>query len=208
MNAKKYPTIEEAKKIWQEGVEYRRKYFPNKPLSDEYAFHTYGVAETAQKIAKKIKSLNSEKAYVLGLLHDYGKRIREKEEGRFHGQEGYEAMMLMGYNDVAKICLTHTFPDKNFDIKTFGYREDWMLWVKDKLKHIEYDDYDRLIQLCDKFFEEKDITTIEKRVEGIVKRYGLSLVHKERLLNEGKVLKDYFDKLCEIDIYKLIGIKN
>ena len=68
-----YPNKAEALKIWQEGLDYRIKNY-DFPVADEYVFHTKGIAESCEKIAKLIPDVNTEKAYVLGLLHDYGKK--------------------------------------------------------------------------------------------------------------------------------------
>ncbi len=107
-------------------------------------------------IAIKTKILNPEKAFVLGLLHDYGKRISERKANIFHGIEGYNAMLSFGYPDVAKICLTHTFQNENFNEKTLGYPSDWMIEAKKILSVLAYDDYDRLIQFCDKLSDGND----------------------------------------------------
>lgn len=202
--SKDYPTIEEAEKILHEGAEYKEQMFNCD--STPYISHPRGVADAAMKIASKTAYLNPEKAYVFGLLHDYGHRIIEKKVNRFHGQEGYDEMMKMNFPAVAKICLTHTFPDKNFNPSDMGYPVDWMLWAQEKLKDIEYDDYDRLIQLCDKFYEEGTKTSIEERVKGISSRYKLSKHQKERLLQEGLDLKLYFDKLCNKNVYEILGV--
>ncbi len=39
--------------------------------------HSIVVAECAYKIAKKCPDMNAEKAYILGLLHDIGRRYTE-----------------------------------------------------------------------------------------------------------------------------------
>ena len=88
-----------------------------------------------------------------------------------------------------------------------GYPEEWMLWAKDELKNIVYDDYDRLIQLCDKFFEMGDMVSLEQRTQGIVSRYNLPLSRQEKLLKEGLTLKQYFDSLCGRDVYDIFDIK-
>ena len=83
---KKYPNIRNAEKIWREGIKYRELNFDFNE-KDVYIFHSRGVAYCCQEIAKKTKELDEDKAYVLGLLHDYGKRQPEKLTGRFHGLE-------------------------------------------------------------------------------------------------------------------------
>ncbi len=206
-----FPTLKEAEEIWFEGIRYRQENPEIKPLSlyieEEYKFHTRGVAAAAKKIASRTVSLNPEKAYILGLLHDYGKKKDEKAQQIFHGRLGYEEMLERGFPEVARICLTHTFPSKDFDDKDFWYPQEWKDWLREELKPIEYDDYDRLIQLCDKFFEGMTMISIEKRMQKICERYGLSEDTYLVLVSEGLVLKEYFDRLCGEDVYVILGIE-
>lgn len=201
------PTRSEALKIWEKGICDRCQKPYGFPFEDEYRFHTLGVAKAAEAIAAHIEGMDCDKAYVLGLLHDYGKRISERTEGRFHGREGYEAMQEMGYPEVAKICLTHTFPNKNFSEDEFSYPQDWQDWSRKTLSELEYNDYDYLIALCDKFFEGMSMVSIAKRVKGIVQRYGLA-PSQEKILIEGAMrLKEYFDRKTGCDIYDILGIE-
>ncbi len=201
-----YPCLEYAIKLWEAGIEYRKSRYYGFDIENEYRFHTQGVASAAHKIAERTPHLNPEKAYILGLLHDYGKRISEKEENYFHGREGYEQMNKLGYYEVAKICLTHSFFDKNFDYNDMTYPLEWMKWAKNELKAFEYDDYDHLICLCDKFFEGLSIVTIEERVKGIVKRYKINERQEKIFKEKSFEIKKYFDKIINDDVYKILNI--
>ncbi len=203
-----YPHKETALKIWEQGIIYRLSRPYGFTFENEYRFHTMGVASAAEKIARHIPSMNAEKAFVLGLLHDYGKRINERIENRFHGQEGYEQMMAMGYPDVAKICLTHTFFQPDFNDNEYTYPQEWKNWARKMLKNITYDDYDYLICLCDKFFEGLSIVSISNRVKGIVNRYRLGKIEEECLFNQSIELKKYFDKKTGQDIYQILNIED
>ncbi len=203
---KNYPTIQEAKIIWQNGIDFRLSHSEFSNLN-EYIFHTQGVASAAEKIAEKTMFLNPEKAYVCGLLHDYGKKYDEFKELKFHPQIGYEEFTDMGYFDVARTCLSHSFPYKDFDNNDYKmYLPQWLNWAKDKLKNYQYDDYDRLIQLCDLFFEGMNMVSMEDRFQGIARRYNLS-PHNQSLQKRAAINnKMYFDKLCRQDIYEILGI--
>ncbi|MBR1648392.1 MAG: HD domain-containing protein [Alphaproteobacteria bacterium] len=205
---KGYPDRQEAFKIWEDGIAFRRDSQYGFDYENEYRFHTLGVAKAASKIASRIPGMDEEEAYILGLLHDYGKKINEKKEGIFHGRVGYEELLKMGYGEAAQICLTHTFPIKNFDDSEYSYPQDWKDWLHKALALIEYSDYDYLIALCDKFFEGLSMVSIEKRVAGIKKRYNLDDKQAETLLDESLRLKDYFDKKTGCDIYDILGIKD
>ncbi len=203
----KIPDLVTAEKLWHAVILNRlSKPYPFNDR-DAYVFHTRGVARFAKTIAEKIPELDTQKAYILGLLHDYGKRINESEEKRFHGQEGYEEMTALGYDDVARICLTHTFHIKDFSDEEYNYSAGWLCWAKEKLKLLTYNDYDRLIQLCDMLTEGFNFVTIEQRAEGIAGRYHLTDKQKQNLISDTLPLKQHFDNLCGEDIYTLLQIK-
>lgn len=166
------------------------------------------MAEAAQKIASKTPYLNSEKAYALGLLHDYGKKYNENITGKFHAQTGYEDLLKLGYDECARICLTHSFPNKNFHNKYYAsYKPEWLEWAHTKLEEIEkYDDYDRLIQLCDMFFEGMSKVRFEERFAGIRKRYDLGKEQTAEQEEYTKKNKAYFNELCREDVYKILNI--
>ena len=160
----------------------------------------------ARKIAEKCDNLDSHTAYVFGLLHDIGRR--EGITDMKHIIDGYNFMKSMGYNDNARICLTHSFPLKN--IKSYTGQNDCTeeetKFITDFLTNTEYNDYDKLIQLCDALSLPQGATYIEKRLVDVTLRRGFNdlTIPKWKSFFE---LKDYFDKKTGIDIYKLIGVK-
>ncbi len=72
--------------------------------------HSRVVAHCAEKIAEECDDMNSDKAYILGLLHDIGRKFGIRHLG--HVSDGYSYMISLGYDEVAKICLTEAV--KNF----------------------------------------------------------------------------------------------
>lgn len=68
--------------------------------------HSRTVAHCAEKIAS-YSGMDPEKAYVLGLLHDIGRRFGKRHLG--HVSDGYSYMMSLGYDEAARICLPHSF---------------------------------------------------------------------------------------------------
>ncbi len=202
-----YPSLEQAYKIWREGYEYRcaTTCFETK---DEYIFHTKGVAEAARIIAMATNDMDVEKAYILGLLHDYGKKYDERKEKIFHGRRGYEELKAMGYTTSARICLTHTFPCKEFKNEDYiSYPSSCLSWVHEELATIEYDDYDRLIQLCDMFFEGMQKVDFKSRFKGIIGRYNLPERLFDILMKNALSLRSYFENKTEQDIYQLLNIR-
>ena len=207
------PSREEAERLWQDGIDYRCRYYGfldygGNEIKDEYIFHTRSVAQTASKIAAAV-NLNSEKAYILGLLHDCGRRVDEFRGGRFHAVEGFDMMMKLGYAEVARICISHSFPQPDFDIKNYPkFSKADLLYAKKILNNMVYDDYDYLIQFCDLLFEGLNMVGINTRVRGIMRRYGLPFQNVSALWENGRRLKKYFDDKLGKDIYDFLGIKD
>mgnify|MGYP002757014849 CR=1 FL=1 len=73
--------------------------------------HCRVAAYCAMKIASHIPEMDCNKAYVLALLHDIGRRFGKRHLG--HVYDGYNYMMDLGYDEVAKVCLTHSFDNLN-----------------------------------------------------------------------------------------------
>lgn len=202
-----YPSLAEAQRIWAEGLEYRKNNDGISPqIEKEYRIHSRGVASFAAILAEHVPELDANKAYILGLLHDYGKRIDESYKRNFHAREGYDAMMELGYTDVARICLTHSFPTADFKDADYGYPQDWLDWARAKLQNVVYDDYDKLVQLCDMFFEGENVVSFQNRIAGIQRRYNLKAEQLQDLYDNAENLKTYFDGKCGQDIYKLLNI--
>lgn len=167
--------------------------------------HSKTVALCAKKIAEHCDNLDDDIAYVFGLLHDIG-RCEGVTDMR-HILDGYHFMTSLGYDDCARICLTHSFPYKN--IRSYNGQNDCTVeeteFIKCFLDNTKYDDYDRLIQLCDALALPDGATYIEKRLVDVVMRRGFNdlTIPKWRAFLD---LKDYFDKKTGTDIYKLIGV--
>lgn len=201
------PSMKEAMQLWQDGIKYRLEHFefPNK---DEYIFHTQGIAFHARLLASYIPGLNQEHAYICGLLHDYGKKYNEREIRSFHGLLGYKELSAMGYSLPARICLSHTFAQRDFDFVDYpSYPLADLQECKKILSDIEYDDYDRLIQFIDLLFEGLSMTTYQIRIRAIQKRYQLGSEVVGNLLNIGDTLKTHFDQCCGKDVYQILGLK-
>ena len=165
--------------------------------------HSLVSGENARRIAEKVPGMDPEKAYVLGLLHDIGRR--EGVTGMRHLIDGYDYMMSINQPEVAIICLTHSFAAKN--VEYFEGKHDCTPeqkeFIRSFLETHEYDDYDKLIQLCDAVSLPEGACIMEKRFVDVALRYGVRdyTVSRWRGYLE---LKKYFDMLCGCDIYDLL----
>ena len=138
-----------------------------------WADHCRPAAECAEKIARNCSGLDPEKAYIIGLLHDIGRRIETGTHFK-HIVDGYECMMEYGYDEVARVCMTHSFQIKNIEsyIGKIDVPEEKSEMVRTFLNHIELDDYDLLMQSHsrkDRFPWKKDFVISKKDMAVIPK---------------------------------------
>lgn len=193
----KVPTVAEAEKLLDEA---------EKLNADLWVEHNKTAGFCARAIAEKCDNLNPDYAYVLGLLHDIGRR--EGVTDMKHIIDGYRFMLSLGYNDSARICLTHSFPYKN--INSYNGKNDCTeeetKFIRSFIENTEYDDYDRLIQLCDAISFSNGPTFLEKRFVDVVMRRGFNdyTVQKWKAFFE---LKEYFDSKAQTDIYKIVNVR-
>lgn len=165
--------------------------------------HSLVSADNARRIAEKVPGMNPTKAYIFGLLHDIGRRAGVT--GMRHLIDGYDYMMSLKEPEIAVICLTHSFAAKN--IEYFEGKHDCTPeqkgFIKDFLEHHEYDDYDKLIQLCDAISLPEGPCIMEKRFVDVALRHGIRDYTTTRW-RAYLDLKKYFDSLCGCDIYTLL----
>lgn len=98
------PTREEALKLIRDGLLFN---------PGPWGKHCLTAAHCAEKIASACGDMDVEKAYILGLLHDIGRKFGVRHLG--HVYDGYVYMKSLGYDEVAKICLTHSFNNHTID---------------------------------------------------------------------------------------------
>lgn len=151
--------------------------------------HSFNTAKCAQKIALKHPALDPEKAYVMGLLHDIGRR--EGISGLAHVWDGYTYLKELGYDSCARIALTHSFCLKKLTeyVGKFDVSQACQNEMQQMLDSIVYDDYDRLIQLCDAMAMADKITTVEERMNDVKRRYGS---YPQEKWDKNLELRDYF----------------
>ena len=165
--------------------------------------HSHRVAEAAQRIAAYHPNLDQERAYVLGLLHDIGRRFGVR--GMQHTIDGYRFLSSLGYAHAARICLTHSYPDQQLVHGADpwdGSAEDLHV-IEHFLFEIDYDDYDRLIQLCDSICLPHGFCLMEKRLVEVVFRYGVNEYTLPRWRGYMRVKEDIEAKIGR-SIYTLL----
>jgi len=165
--------------------------------------HSKFVAEGAKLIAEHHSDLDPDAAYILGLLHDIGRRCGVTSMR--HVIDGYNFLRDEGYEGAARICMTHSFPvkDSRMVFGAWDCSADELKLVDDYLASIEYDDYDRLLQLCDTLALPSGFCLMEKRFVDVALRYGVS-EHTPPKWKKYLELKDYFDQKIGGSIYSVL----
>lgn len=193
MNTSTFPTREEAENL----LVWAGESNPG-PWTD----HSKVTARAAECIAKEC-GLDSHRAYVSGLLHDIGRY--EGVRGVHHIYAGYELMMQKGYREIAEICLSHSFPYQIFEAYGGGAidcNDEELSVIRSFLSEKVYNDYDKLIQLCDALCIAEGVCIMEVRMINVIRRYGFT-EHTQQKLNTVFSIKEHFDKLCGKNIYDL-----
>ena len=139
------PTREEALKLIRDGLLFN---------PGPWGKHCLTAAHCAEKIASACGEMDVEKAYILGLLHDIGRK--------------------------------------------FDVTDEELTIIKTELAKTIYDEYDRLIQLCDCLAGAEGVLDIENRMNDVKKRYGF---YSQDKWNSNMNLKQYFEGKMNKDIY-------
>lgn len=163
--------------------------------------HSRVTGACAEKIAAACEGLDPEKAYVLGLLHDIGRKFGVSYLR--HVYDGYHYMTELGYDEVARVCLTHSFciQDIHDYIGSFDISGEKQKELEDMLAETEYDGYDLLIQVCDSLAGAGGVLDMEERMADVKCRYGSFPQDK---WNRNLELKRMFEKRMGKSIYEIV----
>lgn len=165
--------------------------------------HSKYVAEACERIAESCSEMDNETAYVIGLLHDIGRR--EGITSEKHLIDGYRYCMKRGWDDAAGICISHAFmlQDMEASIGTFDVTEEDYQFMKEYVEHAEYDVYDWLVQMCDSLAMPDGFCMLEKRFVDVAVRYGTKPVLAERWKRILEIQK-YFEEQMGCSIYQVL----
>ena len=147
--------------------------------------------------------MSPDRAYCFGLLHDIGRYAGVTSEK--HLIDGYRFCMERGWEKAAQICISHAFmiQDIRTSIGTFDVSDEEYLFMERFIKNAVYDDYDRLVQLCDALALPTGFCLLEKRFVDVALRYGTPPVIVERWKKTLEI-KDFFEQKINGSIYRLL----
>ena len=195
-----FPSVKEA----LEELEIARNLNPG-PWVD----HSINVGLAARNIAEKIPDMDSEKAYIFGLLHDIGRRCKFGfVDIPTHVYEGYKYCMEKGWNEPSRICMTHSYLRMQ---EEFSYEPETEheKAIRDYIMNCgEPNDYDKLIQLCDSLATDYGFVILEKRFVDVTRRYGIMEGYITGWEIAFKIKEEFEERMgCSIyDVLPNIGI--
>lgn len=187
------PSLEEARKILKE----------SECLNPgPWVMHSIYVGKCAALIAEHIE-LDKDSAYVLGMLHDIGRRFGKTNMR--HVIDGYEFLTELGYPAAARISMTHSFPYKyvNAIFGKWDCTYDEHEFAANYINNIEYNDYDRLIQLCDALALPEGYCLLEKRMMDVALRHGVNEYTVEKWKATFNIQR-YFEEKIGKSIYSVL----
>ena len=165
--------------------------------------HSRYTAQACENIAARCDGMSPDTAYCYGLLHDIGRYAGVTSEK--HLIDGYRFCMERGWEKAAQICISHAFmiQDIRTSIGTFDVTEEDYKFMEHFVKNAVYDDYDRLVQLCDSLALPDGFCLLEKRFVDVALRYGTPPVMAERWRRTLEI-KEMFEEKINGSIYELL----
>ena len=156
--------------------------------------HSIYVGLAARRITEAL-GLNDNFALTIGYLHDIGRRIDHNN----HPILGYKYLNSLGYENIARYSLTHSFYNSKITntIGTGPKDKESYDFINNYLNNLTPDLFDNIVHLCDIFCLDTGFTTIEKRILDIISRKGIS----DNFLNYYNSIMD-FKKWIELTIKK------
>ena len=165
--------------------------------------HSVMTGQAAEIIAAHLPELDPQAAAILGLLHDIGRRAGVTDIR--HCIDGYTYLHELGFEDAARICITHIFTvqDINAANGKWDCSEDEIQFIQHYLASLQYDDYDRLIQLCDALALPAGFCLIEKRLVDVAIRRGINSTTIDKWKATFQVKTDFEARIGK-SIYSLL----
>ena len=168
-----------------------------------WADHSRYVAQACENIARRCSHLDCDDAYIFGILHDIGRN--EGVTSERHLLDGYRYCKARGWDKAAQICISHAFmiQDISTSIGVFDMPAEDKVFMDQFVQTAVYDDYDRLVQLCDALALPTGFCLLEKRFVDVAIRYGSRPV----LVDRWKAVLDikaHFEQIMGCSIYDLL----
>lgn len=170
--------------------------------------HSLYVGQAAGMLASQMDGLVSiDNVIAMGYVHDIGRMFGNMKMN--HALRGYYFLKDEGYEEAAKVCLTHSFPVQDIETVTglWDCSEEDYIFLKEYISSCQYDYYDKLIQFCDNIATADGITAIEVRLIDIVMRYGFDNKNTINRWEKCFGLKKEIESLMGKTVEDVLGLK-
>ena len=168
--------------------------------------HSLNVGLAAKNISNLTNETNNNLAYILGILHDYGRKYKTDMK---HTIVGFESLVNIGLENLAKICLTHSHingkrcANNEPAVEGWSYANGKSLWQSENtlddltkfLINTKYNKYDHIICIADLMATENKIIPVHLRLEDIAKRRKIDQRNRNFFLAELiNLLNEFLEK--------------
>lgn len=164
--------------------------------------HSLNVGITASVLATGLQNVEPKKAFVLGILHDIGRKFKTDMQ---HTIFGYEYLVNKGYTSEAKVCLTHSHihgercANNEPAVPGWSCENGVSTWDESVetddltkfLKTTTYNSYDSILNIADLMATDSAILPVYDRIQEIKSRRKIDPTNRKffyaeliNLLNE------------------------
>lgn len=170
--------------------------------------HSWYVGQAAGMLASRMDGvISADTATAMGYVHDIGRMFGKMKMD--HALKGYYFLKEQGYEEAARVCLTHSFPVQDIETVTglWDCSEEDYAFLKKYISSCQYDYYDKVIQFCDNIATADGIVALEVRLVDIVMRYGFD---DKNTINRWKKcfeLKEEIESLMGTTVEDVLGLK-
>lgn len=173
----------------------------NKMNKGPWYEHSINTAIVCERFAK-VLGLDIEYAFCIGVLHDIGRRFGIT--GARHLYDGYVYLKELGYEDIGRYCLTHSYFVKNIrnTPAPWDLTDEEAKFIENYIDNTEYDLYDKIVQIADAIALPSGFTIAERRFIDVYLRYGVNSKTVENWKAFYK-LQEEIETILGFSIYKL-----
>ena len=117
-------------------------------------------------------------------------------------EENYESRIVSGYSQENESIVETRLRPRTLEeyIGKYDVSEDELSLIRTELEKSVYDDYDRLVQLCDSIAGAEGVLDIEERMLDVKRRYGF---YPQKKWDAHIGLRRYFEEKMGRDVYEV-----
>lgn len=168
--------------------------------------HSLNVAESSRVLCSLLKDCDTNTAYVSGLFHDIGRKFKTNMQ---HTIAGFEYLVDKGYENEARICLTHSHihgercANNEPAVDGWSCVEGNSVWddevptddLTEFLQNCEYSTYDDILTIVDLIATENGVVSLCERLKDIASRRKIDEKNRKFFFAETiNIINEFFVK--------------